>query len=42
MFDLNYEMSQNTRINVGIWDEVKQRGGGSNPKTKSMGSAVRM
>jgi hypothetical protein len=35
MFDLDYEMSQNTRINVGVWDEVK------NGPNKTMGSAVR-
>ena len=40
-FDLDYELSQNTRINVGVWDDVNK--GGTNKKkvdNKPMGSAL--
>jgi hypothetical protein len=35
-FDLDYELSQNTRINVGVWDEVKR----GKKENKPMGSAL--
>jgi Copine/C2 domain len=39
-FDLDYEISQNTRINVGVWDEVRRKGNTSKNLNKPMGSAL--
>jgi Copine/C2 domain len=37
---LDYEISQNTRINVGVWDEVRRKGNTSKNLNKPMGSAL--
>ena len=40
-FDLDYELSQNTRINVGVWDDVNKSGKNKKKvENKPMGSAL--